>query len=167
MKKITFVIISWFDSPPSLLSLYNYIHNQWSRVVKRSRSWKTYLCTYLGWVSWMLQFTPFQPSGWTWLHPFTLHTLKQLTKIIPRQTLPYVHFGFDSRSLIISLEDISPVSTYCSRAGFWVGVHHPYPLFLVLFNRLHIFIIWIRLVPSTSICTLKTKYIHVSWRTKN
>ena len=116
IKKPLSFYFSWFDSPLSVLSFYKYLYKYFTHVVKRSRSWKTSLCTYFLFVSYLIQVTPCQPSGWTWHHPVTLQPLKLLPNIITHQTLPCVHFVFISRSLIISLENISSVSTNYSRA---------------------------------------------------
>ena len=45
---------------------------------------------------------------------------------------------FFSRSFIIALKNLSPVSTYCSRAIFQVGGNNFSPFFLVIISRVHI-----------------------------
>ena len=60
--------------------------------------------------------------------PDTLQLFTLYLKIFPCQIIPRVNLGFRSRYLIISSENISLVSTNCSRDIFYVVVSVPYLL---------------------------------------
>ena len=90
------------------------------------------ICMYLGIVSPLIWFTPWQPFGWTWGYPATLQQLKLKCYINPPK-LPRKCF-FVCKLCIISWQNISSVSTDCSRAILKVGIHPPYYFFLVLFS---------------------------------
>ena len=79
-----------------------------------------------------------QPSKWTWRHPVTLQTLEFILRIIPHPNLLRVYFVLVCRYLIIYLENIYPVSTYCSRDSFYIVVYNTSPSLLVIFSIVHL-----------------------------
>ena len=125
---------SIFSTPNLLINIF---FPSDPNIAKRYGSLMTLFSTYLGPISRLILFTLCQSSSWTWRHTTFTHLVVWRSRDHFHSKTFGASLRFSSCSLIISLLTIFSVSTNCSRASFYVGVHPTYPLFLSLLPGVH------------------------------